>query len=1139
MVERRYRRFYIPAGGTLVALFLALQLWGLQIIDISGDIQCSDVCVSYFDVRNPTYRSIYIYNKNDTKLDFEPEIKDYELYVKYYGKWVLMDFTMETRLGNIPKDRIYTFVFPRYSTKHFKLVGRKNPRETIKWGFGFDTAYLDPLWMGYFNVLNDLNESRTYEYQTTANITANVSVTTFIDILDNTGRYRNQASPFNYTIDILRTNEFTNGSTSMTISSGDIENISIDNRTDLYNASLNLTGNNNPNNLELGYGVSTSFTRNITNTLSFQPNSINGTDTRIVAGAGTTNYGTATILAYRETDNQRPLMSWNFTYESIPSGATITKVTLEFNVQFYIAGLVSIHPMNHSWIEVGTGGVTWDNCGGGGCVGWWNDTWNIMLTSGIDGTGKKNITLNVTWYQNELAKPLAERYGIVFIGAIGGDTTIMESSDHATAGLRPKLYVEYTVEETVSAFSSSLIFPGTLIGNDLYQNLFIFDDVLQDRLNLSFISAGSKTILVNFSTEGNLFERTGVLNFTITAFDLDVDNDFDYIEPFNNSDFINLSGVNTSSPISVFENFENNETDGMWEVDQDCGGQSEFSTGNTDDWYIFTNSHSGGSSSGSSCTNKLDYTSGDIGLNNISSFNISLRAACQFSRQNGHTTGLTMTLRAEDDSTDLEIYTIQSCSGAGFGSGSTTKDVTIHGFRNSDGTWDIYENSTLKKGGFSLITLDDLVRLRFQIGANGNTGGEGGSYSTAGQFSIYNFNTSGIRLDRSLGNYSTDEDAFFESATLATTTNDITRVFLTAEYSTPTGTSLAYSQSSNNNGSSWENVTLGAFHTFITTGNSLKVKFILNSSNNTLTPIIRSYRAQIIPAIPSGLVIVVGSETGMEITQELNSTTTPIQYNGTDLGINKYINSSCSSASYCAIPISFSIGGGGILQISNLNLTQNINPVRFNTTLLQDLSQIILSPTYTGGTVTFDDVEVDFRGSTNITVVAHDGTYANSLNRTIFVKYSPSNISFIEGVGFFDVIYSERNMTDVEPEGQNSSHGIFQIRSTAYDGNIDIYARYNASPHVCLTQQEFRGQNFSISFNNSLSTLNITNLTTDLQPIVTDLNSTAVGNIRSYNMINCSAYNFAFIPFEYFCFNSLCSECVITQDFKDDCDVII
>ncbi|KKL76829.1 hypothetical protein LCGC14_2040990, partial [marine sediment metagenome] len=330
-----------------------------------------------------------------------------------------------------------------------------------------------------------------------------------------------------------------------------------------------------------------------------------------------------------------------------------------------------------------------------------------------------------------------------------------------------------------------------------------------------------------------------------------------------------------------------------------------------------------------------------------------------------------------------------------------------------------------------------------------------------------------------------------------------------------------------------------------------------------------------------------------------------------------------------------------------------------------------------------------------------------SLNRTIFVKYSPFNLSFVNSVDFFDVIYKEINQTDAEPEGQNSSHGIFQITSDAYDGNINIWARYNNSPHECLTKQTFAGTNYSNPtqgdlkvyeseransgsgiqvFNatwlaqtftvgeesdderfdiNNLTTffesasatqsdeiiisiravnssnaptgpdldngsldnlsifgssgnwknvtlnqtfflnegtqyaiimkvpnatggkatwqtagnnvypggqrwsssnsgvswsvidtfdfmfivegfdetfgtnLNITNLTVDNQIIVSDIDSSQVGNVFSYNMINCSAYTFAFIPFEYICFSSRCSECVPTQDFTDNCDVMI
>ena len=74
-------------------------------------------------------------------MEFVPGVKDFKLYVKYYGKWKFTNFTMSTRLGNIPENRKYVFVFPRYSTKEFKLEVEAHEAEKIKYTFGT----LDPL----------------------------------------------------------------------------------------------------------------------------------------------------------------------------------------------------------------------------------------------------------------------------------------------------------------------------------------------------------------------------------------------------------------------------------------------------------------------------------------------------------------------------------------------------------------------------------------------------------------------------------------------------------------------------------------------------------------------------------------------------------------------------------------------------------------------------------------------------------------------------------------------------------------------------------------------------------------------------------------------------------------------------------
>jgi len=79
-----------------------------------------------------------------------------------------MNFTRSTRLSNVPVNAKYNFVFPRYSTKEFKLVGYKNnPSDVIKWGMGVGNDYLDPIWYGSENYIIDgdkvyINDSKLY-----------------------------------------------------------------------------------------------------------------------------------------------------------------------------------------------------------------------------------------------------------------------------------------------------------------------------------------------------------------------------------------------------------------------------------------------------------------------------------------------------------------------------------------------------------------------------------------------------------------------------------------------------------------------------------------------------------------------------------------------------------------------------------------------------------------------------------------------------------------------------------------------------------------------------------------------------------------------------------------------------------------
>ncbi len=787
--------------------------------------------------------------------------------------------------------------------------------------------------------LNSIEANRTYEYETTVNISTNLN---FIDILDDTNRYINQLSPFNYSIDLLRINKFNDTNTSNNISSGSQTAVNINNKTDLYNASINLTGLNSP----------------------------------------------------------------------------------------------------------------------------------------------KNITLNYT---------------------------------------------------------NILNFPGILLGNNLYQNLFIYSGVRTDKINLSFTTAGSKTIYINYSNQGNPLDRNGTLNFTINAFSLDGNNKFSYNASFNETK--GYRHINGSFPFEI-ANFESNDTKSNWDIINNTGTDTwateEFRDGGTENAYYYAFS-SYSNLPGGQCNViknwKLTRTYNEeelMDLRNISYAKMNYSYSFVWSLSFGSNTAeYFFYIRISDGSKTVNLKTYSEFQ-SGEAAGSSSDNPLLELYREGN-NFNVYIDGSFDST-VSLATLDSNEEWIFDFYDSFAVNTPDGSpckIDASHTTKVYTIKLGGFGLNKTSGVFDKGNVEIISNV-INETIDDIAAATLTASDYKPTGTKIDYYLTADN--STWETVTNGDRHTFVATGKKLAWKALGNSSVNDTSFLIRDVKVEIIPTVMSSLEISINNRIVNSYNFELNGSSTPVYYNGTDRQINLYINSS-GQTSDVLIPVTFIAGSGGVLEISNLNLTENINPVRLNTTAIQSLNSIPFKLTYTDGTVQVNDLRFDFRGSKNITVYAHNADYSSSLNRTIFVKYSPFNLSLI--VDYFEVFYSSRNQSNVEPYGQNDSHGIFQIASLAYDGNIDIYSRYNNSPHSCLTTQEFRGQNFTVSSLTNISTLNITNLTTSNQILVSDLNNSAVGNIRAYSMVNCSAFTFPFIPFTYFCFNSMDSEAVKTQDWQDDCQVMV
>jgi hypothetical protein len=170
---RKWLKIGAGTGAGIVGLLAFFQiliiLYGFQITDLTGDIYCygsfEDPCISEFDIRNPNPYYVDIYNQDQVKLDFSPEIEDYALFVQDkrctatgncrcelkdgrkigFEDWRCVDFTNKTKPR---KDKEYNFRFPAYTTKHFLIAGIKKNLGDVKWGISLERGELDPIWKG-------------------------------------------------------------------------------------------------------------------------------------------------------------------------------------------------------------------------------------------------------------------------------------------------------------------------------------------------------------------------------------------------------------------------------------------------------------------------------------------------------------------------------------------------------------------------------------------------------------------------------------------------------------------------------------------------------------------------------------------------------------------------------------------------------------------------------------------------------------------------------------------------------------------------------------------------------------------------------------------------------------------------------
>ena len=683
-------------------------------------------------------------------------------------------------------------------------------------------------------------------------------------------------------------------------------------------------------------------------------------------------------------------------------------------------------------------------------------------------------------------------------------------------------------------------FPGNLNGINLTQTQFIFAGTNYTSLNLSFSSAEVKTIYINFSSQGNS-SRVGMFNLTLTGFPSATG--FSFTERFQNDTNYTAARNGTHFPIgsingnnNTLEGFDNNVTFTRWQGGnglyslQDCyGGAAGYTPG-------------------------IDPFGGDAncyGKNTMSMKPTLYSDYYDVSRANYITSQTFYYVDCSTATTSIAPYAIYELT-------DLTNTVTIFSDTRTSGCpgpLDAYyadwwvnmsilrinsthikyfyglhsRGGTLASGGYNGVidvhTLNTPYYLRQRIKDEGVGSGQG-----PGLLTIKNFNVGGAYLNISNstvsgmeGQQSATHTGNYTSPLLNITSANITSMTLNPIVFIPSGTSISY-YLSNDNGTTWENTLNDTGHLFSSVGNMLRVRFALSSTNNYTTPIVLGYTVSYSNSPISSLRITLGSTTTYNY--PMNATNTP-QYYSDEANINLYIFNYCANLSYCLIPLALQSGSAGYLQLNNLILKENINPVKLNVSAVQNLNIIQINSSVA---LNFSDFQFDYRGSKNITVVAHDAGYVNSQSVVLRVYYSPFNLSFYPPIQYWELFPKSRNETNIQPYGQNSTQSIWQLHSDAYHNQgTDVYVKYNNSVVTCVNKMLFVGWN-----NTANKQLNVT-MTTTAQKLIENANS-STDNIWTYTDINCNAtVTSPIVPL--FCFFSLCTNCTKTTDWSDNCDV--
>ena len=194
-------------------------------------------------------------------------------------------------------------------------------------------------------------------------------------------------------------------------------------------------------------------------TYTSQPDGASGIDTVIWSNDANTNFGTGTDIRVGENDSavneiNRALIK--FDLSTIPADAVVTSAILTLTIVTDKSSNVRtqrVFRLKRAWTEAGAtwnkydGTNNWQTAGGFGADDCEQTDIGSLSLSASE-TGAKSWTLDNSAIQEMISGAFTNNGFLIKADTESNDGYRYASSDHATAGSRPKLVIEYTVPQS-------------------------------------------------------------------------------------------------------------------------------------------------------------------------------------------------------------------------------------------------------------------------------------------------------------------------------------------------------------------------------------------------------------------------------------------------------------------------------------------------------------------------------------------------------------------------------------------------------------------------------------------------------------------------------------------------------------------